>query len=198
MKVFVRRFSSWTDADNAPKLSFVSMLLRRRLSFLSRMVVQVVHDVSEDLPAAPVTFASEFGEIQRQFRISSEILDAGEVSPAQFSLSVFNAPAATASIVEKNMSAYRAVFAGKRSFEDGLREAAAPLLSGRESERIFVFADERIPETNRTIAPYPNPVCALALRLSTDPQDARTELNLSPLPETSTAAEQALYFLQRL
>lgn len=198
MKLFIRRFSSWTDAENAPKLAFVSMLLRRRLSFLSRMVVQVVHDVSADLPKAPVTFASEFGEIQRQFRISSEILDSGEVSPAQFSLSVFNAPISTSSIVEQNMSAYRAVFAGKKSFEDGLREAAAPLLSGRETERIFVFADERLPEAYSTIASYPNPVCALALYLSTDAKDSVCELDLSPLPEASTAAEQALHFLQRL
>lgn len=196
MSIFIQRYSAWTDAENMPKLSFVPMLFRRRLSDLSKMVAYVAHDVSEGFPPAPMTFASEFGEIQRQFQISSGILDSGEVSPAKFSLSVFNAPVAAASIIENNMTGYSAIFSGNRSFEDGLREAATPLLSGKESERIFVFADERIPEAYSEISPYPNPVCALALRLSTEQSDSVCELELSTLPEKDTAAEQALYFLE--
>lgn len=196
MSIFIQRYSAWTDEKNMPKLSFAPMLFRRRLSDLSKMVAYVAHDVSEGFSPAPMTFASEFGEIQRQFQISSGILDSGEVSPAKFSLSVFNAPVAAASIIESNMTGYRAIFSGKRSFEDGLREAYSALLSGRESERIFVFADERIPETYSEISPYPNPVCALALRLSTEQSDSVCELELSTLPEKDTAAEQALYFLE--
>lgn len=196
MSVFIQRYSAWTDAENMPKLAFVPMLFRRRLSDLSKMVAYVVHDISDGYAPVPMIFASEFGEIQRQFKISSGILSSGEISPAMFSLSVFNAPVAAASIIEKNTTGYSAVFAGKRSFEDGLREASAPLLSGRETERIFVFADESIPSAYSKISPYPNPVCALAMRLSTEPAEAICELDLSPLPETDTAAEQALYFLE--
>ena len=72
----------------------------------------------------------------------------------------------------------------------------APLLSGREKEPIFVFADERLPETYASISNYPNAVCAIALRLSTDAQDAICELDLSPLPEGNSAADQALTFLK--
>ncbi len=196
MSIFIQRYSAWTDENDMPKLSFVPMLFRRRLSNLSKMVAYVVHDVSDGFSPVPMTFSSEFGEIQRQFQISSGILDSGEVSPAKFSLSVFNAPIAAASIIENNMTGYSAIFSGKRSFEDGLREAAAPLLSGKESERIFVFADERIPEAYSKISPYPNPVCALALRLSTEQADSVCELDPLSLPETDTAAEQALYFLE--
>ena len=196
MGLYVQKHSAWTDAENMPKLAFVPMLFRRRLSDITRMVLSVVHDVSDGLPPVPMTFASEFGEIRRQFEISTGILDSGEVSPAKFSQSVFNTPVAAASIVEKNRAGYRAVFAGRRSFENGLREAIAPILSGRETERIFVFADERIPSEYAPIAPVPNPVCALALRISSEASDAVCELDLSPLPETSTAAEQALYFLE--
>lgn len=196
MNLYVQRFSAWTDEVNLPKLDFVPMLFRRRLSAITKMVVKTVHDISAGLPPTHVTFASEFGEIQRQFKISSGILCAGSVSPANFSLSVFNAPASATSIVEQNMAGYSAVFAGKKSFEDGLKEAAAPILSGRESDRIFVFADERIPEEYAPIAVFPNPVCALALRLSKNSQGALCELDLSPLSETATAADQALAFLK--
>ena len=196
MSLYVKKFSAWTDAENPPKIAFVPMLFRRRLSAATKMVVNTVHEVSAGLPPVHITFASEFGEIQRQYKISEGILATGEVSPAQFSLSVFNAPVSAASITEKNMVGYSAVFAGKKSFENGLKEAAAPLLSGREKERIFVFADERLPETYASISNYPNAVCAIALRLSTDAQDAICELDLSPLPEGNSAADQALTFLK--
>lgn len=193
MNIYVQKFSAWTD-ENPPKLEFVPMLFRRRLSALTKMVVKTVHAVSEGLPPSPITFASEFGEICRQYKISGGILDSGEVSPANFSLSVFNTPASAASIVERDMTGYRAVFSGKKSFENGLKEAAAAIVSGRASERIFVFADERLPKEYSSIAVYPNPVCALAIRLSNDSAGAICELDLSPLPETETAAEQASIF----
>ena len=108
MNVYVTRFSAWTD-EHPPKLNFVPMLFRRRLSDITKMVVQTVHDVSEGLSHTHVTFASEFGEIQRQYKISEGILSSGEVSPAQFSLSVFNIPASASSIVEQNMVGHSAV-----------------------------------------------------------------------------------------
>lgn len=80
MSLFIQRYSAWTDEKNMPRLSFVPMLFRRRLSDLSKMVAYVVHDVSDGFSPAPMTFASEFGEIQRQFQISSGILESGEVS----------------------------------------------------------------------------------------------------------------------
>ncbi len=196
MKIYVQKFFAWTDGENSPKLEFVPMLFRRRLSALTKMVIKTVHAVSDGLPPVPITFASEFGETTRQYKISDGILSSGEVSPANFSLSVFNTPASATSIVERNMTGYRAVFSGKRSFEYGLRESLMPIVSGRASERIFVFADERIPEEYSSIAVYPNPVCALALRISSNADGALCELDLSPLPETATAAEQALIFLR--
>ncbi|MCI5601493.1 MAG: beta-ketoacyl synthase chain length factor [Hallerella porci] len=194
MNLYVKKFSAWTSED-LPKLPYVSMLFRRRLSAITKMVVETVHAVSENLEPVHVTFASEFGEIVRQHKISEGILETSEVMPAQFSLSVFNAPVSAASIVEKNMQGYSAIFGGIYSFENGLKEACAPLISGRETERMFVFADERIPEDYQKIAPYPNPICALALRISTQKENSICELDFSKLPEFSTAAEQALYFL---
>ena len=108
-KVFIERLASFvpTEARPKPDVSFVPMLTRRRLSYISRMVVLVSDQVSRDnegnkLTPCKVTFASQFGEISQQLKISQTLLDTGMVSPAHFSLSVFNASTANASILETN------------------------------------------------------------------------------------------------
>ena len=108
-KVFIERLASFvpTEARPKPDVSFVPMLTRRRLSYISRMVVLVSDQVSRDnegnkLTPCKVTFASQFGEISQQLKISQTLLDTGMVSPAHFSLSVFNASIANASILETN------------------------------------------------------------------------------------------------
>lgn len=183
-----------------PKLPFVPMLTRRRLSALSRMVVLVNHEVA-GVPAK-ITFASEFGEIVQQLKISENYLDHGTVSPAQFSLSVFNASVANATILEKNEAGYSAVFAGKDSFTSGLKDCVAALQSGNETERIFIFADELLPEVYAPIAgvPYPNSPCALAIRMTLDPSDTLGELDMdfSKIHEAKfeAASDEALAYIK--
>mgnify|MGYP004446640887 FL=1 len=185
---------------SAPKLDFVPMLFRRRLSDISKMVVWTVHQVSKGLEPVKNTFASEFGEIQRQLKISMQLLETNNVSPSHFSLSVFNSPAAASSISEQNMAGYSATFAGPDSFRAGLIEAVSALKSGADEERIFVFADEGIPETYAPISCYPNVPIALALRLSVRSDDGAVPLKdfrSDEWPCTKTAAEQVLHFIKQ-
>lgn len=214
-KVFIERLASFvpTEAHPKPDVSFVPMLTRRRLSYISRMVVLVSDQVSRDkddnkLSPCKVTFASQFGEISQQLKISQTLLDTGMVSPAHFSLSVFNASIANASILETNTAGYSAVFSGKDAFTTGLTDCIAALESESADTRTFIFADELIPETYAPVAgvPYPNAVCALALRLTkeeskADPSlkriDVASQLSLLKLLRNNfnTAAEQAIAFL---
>jgi len=202
-----------TDAHPKPDVSFVPMLTRRRLSYVSRMVVLVSEQVSRDkdgnkFPPCKVTFASQFGEITQQLKISETLIDTGMVSPAHFSLSVFNASVANASILESNTAGYSAVFSGKDAFSTGLTDCLAALEVENIDSRTFIFADELIPETYAPVAgvPYPNAVCALALRLTkeeskADPSlkriDVASQLSLLKLLRNNfdTAAEQAIAFL---
>ena len=130
------------------------------------------------------------------------------VSPAHFSLSVFNASIANASILETNTAGYSAVFSGKDAFTTGLTDCIAALESESTDTRTFIFADELIPETYAPVAgvPYPNAVCAIALRLTTDESKADTSFKnvdiASQLAQLKmlrnnfdTAAEQAIAFL---
>ena len=214
-KVFIERLASFvpTEAHPKPDVSFVPMLTRRRLSYISRMVVLVSDQVSRDnegnkLTPCKVTFASQFGEISQQLKISQTLLDTGMVSPAHFSLSVFNASIANASILETNTAGYSAVFSGKDAFTTGLTDCIAALESESADTRTFIFADELIPETYAPVAgvPYPNAVCAIALRLTTDGSKADpTFKNVDIANQLAqlkmlrnnfdTAAEQAVAFL---
>lgn len=214
-KVFIERLASFvpTEAHPKPDVSFVPMLTRRRLSYISRMVVLVSDQVSRDnegnkLTPCKVTFASQFGEISQQLKISQTLLDTGMVSPAHFSLSVFNASIANASILETNTAGYSAVFSGKDAFTTGLTDCIAALESENADTRTFIFADELIPETYAPVAgvPYPNAVCAIALRLTTDESKADpTFKNVNIANQLAqlkmlrnnfdTAAEQAIAFL---
>ena len=214
-KVFIERLASFvpTEARPKPDVSFVPMLTRRRLSYISRMVVLVSDQVSRDnegnkLTPCKVTFASQFGEISQQLKISQTLIDTGMVSPAHFSLSVFNASIANASILETNTAGYSAVFSGKDAFTTGLTDCIAALESECADTRTFIFADELIPETYAPVAgvPYPNAVCAIALRLTTDESKADpTFKNVDIAGQLAqlkmlrnnfdTAAEQAIAFL---
>jgi len=214
-KVFIERLASFvpTEAHPKPDVSFVPMLTRRRLSYISRMVVLVSDQVSRDnegnkFTPCMVTFASQFGEISQQLKISQTLLDTGMVSPAHFSLSVFNASIANASILETNTAGYSAVFSGKDAFTTGLTDCIAALESESADTRTFIFADELIPETYAPVAgvPYPNAVCAIALRLTTDESKANpTFKNVDIAGQLAqlkmlrnnfdTAAEQAIAFL---
>ena len=214
-QVFIERMASFipTEARPKPDVSFVPMLTRRRLSYISRMVVLVSDHVSRDangnkLDPCKVTFASQFGEINQQLKISQTLIDTGMVSPAHFSLSVFNASVANASILEANTAGYSAVFSGKDAFSTGLSDCLAALEVEKADSRTFIFADELIPEVYAPVAgvPYPNAVCAIALRLTTDESKADPTLkNVNVLNQLAylkmlhnnfdTAAEQALAFL---
>ena len=214
-KVFIEKIASFipTEARPKPDVSFVPMLTRRRLSYVSRMVVLVSDQVSRDkngnkLEPCKVTFASQFGEITQQLKISETLIDTGMVSPAHFSLSVFNTSIANASILESNTAGYSAVFSGKDAFTTGLTDCLAALENEPGDSRTFIFADELIPETYAPVAgvPYPNAVCAIALRLTKDESkadpslknvDVAKQLSLLKMLRNNfdTAAEQALAFL---
>jgi len=217
-KVYIERFASFvpTEAMPKPDVSFVPMLTRRRLSNLSRMVVYTSDKISKDdngntLTPCKVTFASQYGEITQQLKIAEILIDTGKVSPSHFSSSVFNTPVANATILEKNMAGYSAIYGGKRAFADGLADCLAAMRIEPAEDRSFIFADELIPETYAPIAgvPYPNAVCAVALRLTTNEakadkryKDFDLDLLLQNLKflqgNFSTAAEEALAFLGSL
>lgn len=140
----------------SPSLNYTDPLFRRRLSQLSKMTVDVVHSLVEksklDLNTK-IVFASFRGELEREFKINKSIIEDKMILPASFSLSVFNAPIALATIACKLKGGYSCVFPSYDNFYNGLACGLSPILSGKEDKILFVYADELIPVEYSDFAP---------------------------------------------
>jgi hypothetical protein len=185
-KLFVSRFSAWAPGLSGPEdwkewtlnkreipqimdspaLEFVSPLFRRRLSQVSRMTIQVLRDLSLPGESVKVVFLSFRGEISRQLEINRMLIQEGDLTPAAFSLSVFNTPPALAAIALGLTAGYSALYPGQNRFDQGFSAAAAPVLCGAEEETAFVYADELCPQEYGDLCPVPNEPLAFAALLS--------------------------------
>lgn len=132
----------------SPSLSYTDPLFRRRLSQLSKMTVEVVHNLIEKTNIGSdtkIVFVSFRGELDREFKINQSIIEDETILPAGFSLSVFNAPVALATIACKLKAGYNCIFPSYDDFKDGLTCAASSILAGKQEKLIFVYGDELIP-----------------------------------------------------
>ena len=91
------------NSCDVPKLEFTTPVFRRRLSQISKMTIQVVHALTEKIECKNLkqVFVSTRGEINRELQINSQLINDKEILPAAFSLSVFNAPVALATLACK-------------------------------------------------------------------------------------------------
>lgn len=121
----------------APDVSFVPPLLRRRLSPLQRMFFALARGVGAE-DAGWIVFASRDGEDTLTRRIVADFREDGSVSPHRFSASVYNASPGLWSVFAGNRAPYTAVAAGDDTIECGLLE----LLAGRAEDGVLVHAEE--------------------------------------------------------
>jgi hypothetical protein len=170
-----------------PALEFTTSIFRRRLSQISRMTIQVVHDLVEKTDCSRNTkmvFISERGEITQEFNINKTLIEENIVMPAAFSLSVFNAPIALASIVMKMTGGYSAVYPSDSNFYDGFAAAAATVLSGRDSQVMLVYADELVPEEYGALCPPDAVPFAFAALLSEFSEELHRTVTVDAVPST--------------
>lgn len=172
-KIYISNLHAWNaspeNPKEKPKLEFADPLFKRRLSQITRMTIQVVHDLIEEVPKAAEykqVFVSFRGEIEREFTINRGIIEDSEILPAGFSLSVFNTPIAAASLSLGLKAGYSVIYPSKSNFKDGLLGAAAPVLSGSEEKIILVYADEYVPDEYGALQPENNRGKAFACILS--------------------------------
>jgi hypothetical protein len=162
----------------APALGHLPALFKRRLSLLSRMVLHVGHELCPGPREVKTVFASEYGEISQQLKLTASLLDSGEVAPAVFSLSVFNAPVALLSMAEKNTDRLIALNAGPASFAVGLWDALALLRRSGDPEVLLLAADEAIPAPFDELAPANHVPYALGLLLGSAPAEGTLSLEM--------------------
>ncbi|WP_240999111.1 beta-ketoacyl synthase chain length factor, partial [Pseudomonas viridiflava] len=76
------------DSNEAPDVSFLPAMQRRRLGRMARMAFAVGWPLSEDHERMPLVFVSRHGETPRTFEILRDLAADEPMSPTQFSLSV--------------------------------------------------------------------------------------------------------------
>ena len=134
-----------SSSNKGPEISFTEPMFRRRLSQISKMTIQVIYDLKPLKENIKIFFLSFRGEISKQFQVNVELIKENSISPAAFSLSVFNAPVALATMALGLKGGYTAIYPGKNSFADGIIAATAALNCTAEEELVFVYADEEVP-----------------------------------------------------
>jgi len=212
-EIYVTRLSAWAPGINSsaewnewasgkrnisfntkgPEITFTDSMFRRRLSQISKMTVQVIHDLlppeTEMKKNAKIFFLSFRGELSRQYQINKMLIEEKELSPAAFSLSVFNAPVALASIALGLKGGYTALYPGNNSFTAGIKAAQAALLCGKEEEIVFVYADEQAPPEYECFSKDVPAAFGLLLSCKAAP---------ASVPLSSLQAETPIDFLRQL
>jgi len=156
-------------SSESPKIEFTDPMFRRRLSQISKMTIQVVHDILPVKEETKMLFLSFRGELSKQFKINKMQIEDGSFLPAAFSTSVFNAPVALASMAFGLKGGYTAVYPGNNSIKAGLIAAVAMLNTGQADELVVVYADEEVPQEYSGLVPEPLPPFAFSLLLSEKP-----------------------------
>lgn len=197
--MFVSKLCVWEppadDLSAAPKLEWTEPIFRRRLSQLTKMTVQVVHDLFSDGTLdknTKLVFLSFRGELEREFKVNKTLIEEESILPAAFSLSVFNAAIAQATIALGLKGGYTCVFPSGADFASGVLSAAAPVLAqGGDSKTVLVYADENVPDYYKNFLQGPNEPLAFAALLSSQKTDNSVELDLEKIPRSPREFVQA-------
>ncbi|CAK9891754.1 hypothetical protein PS652_04618 [Pseudomonas fluorescens] len=129
-------------AEQAPDVSFLPAMQRRRLSHLARMAFAVGWPLAESCKDLPLVFVSRHGETPRTFEILSDLANEQPLSPTQFSLSVHNAVIGLWSIMRGETSEMTALAAAGDGFEQGVMEAACLLREGAPAVLLIVTEEQ--------------------------------------------------------
>jgi hypothetical protein len=119
------------------------------------------------LPVKPCCiFASRHGELGRTVKIIDSIVKLQDVSPTDFSLSVFNTALGLYSIFTENKAPSTMVVGGEDTFGSALIEAMTYLRRFPDLPVLLVYFDEPLPEPLQCMENPPGPIFSIALLLS--------------------------------
>lgn len=182
MQFSLQAWSAWSSdkssrddweawAIGEPDISAVPVMQRRRMSSLSRMAFATAAACSDGVSTMPCCiFASRHGELTRTVKIIETIVAGGAVSPADFSLSVFNTALGLYSIVTGNTSPSTMVVAGEDTFGSALIEASLYLARFPGTQVLLVYFDEPLPDPLNLMDEPGSEAFSLALLLAAGTQ----------------------------
>jgi hypothetical protein len=150
-----------------PDVSAVPAMQRRRMSSLSKMAFATASTCSAALTISPCCiFASRHGELKRTVKIIESLVQLEDVSPTDFSLSVFNTALGLYSIFTRNKGPSTMVVGGEDTFGSALIEAKTYLNRFPEVPVLLVYFDEPLPEPLSSMEDSPGSSFSMALLFS--------------------------------
>lgn len=157
------------DTIEIPKLAFLPLMQRRRLSPLGRVVLSTLYPLFEKysqqgMPAS-VVLASRWGDIQLTVKALEELSSEKTLSPTGFSTSVHNAIGGLFSMFAHFTGNITSMAAGENTIGSALTEAKAQLV---EYPLVFVsIYEDKTPEVFYKYGKIPFPF-AVTLVLSNE------------------------------
>ena len=177
---------------DTPACAHIPPLLRRRCSFLARMVLEVAFRVCEETQTPPhqvhTIYCSRHGEMQTLRTLFDDLAAASPLSPTFFGNAVHHAPTGYWSITAQNPLISRTISGGERSFAYGYLEASCLLSQYPEQPVLLVVADEILPEPFVTAQHSPPLSYAVALLLRAGENAGSISLQFGPSGPRTTRA----------
>ena len=180
-KFYINKYSF--VKDEIPDLSFIPMLMRRKLDNFGKATLYSLYNVYEKNTEAKLIFASCYGDIERVKKLITQRQEEGEISPTGFSFSVHNATIGLFSLLNSIKSSYNSISAGKDTLINALLEA---ILDTQSSPVIFCYA-----ENNEKLE-------SLALSISKEKQNENSiaiTIDLNEKAENKNSFEEIISFL---
>jgi len=195
---YLHNWEYWTPDHPIEKSDTTPALLRRRVSSLGRHALSVAWELPEAANARLI-LSSRHGEFSRTLSLLEAVNGQGELSPADFTLSVHNALIGLLSIAHGNRRGHTAIAAGQESFCFGLLEAVAYLKENPDEPVLLIHFDEPLPGSFAEFnEPYEQPI-VLALALGATGKNEMLQIDFESTPhEEKISCSHAQDFLNFL
>ena len=183
--------SSQTKADNTTLASSLKPALKRRLDIYGRAAAEVLARTLGTNDNPYIVFASRHGNIERTVKLLHQVIAEEALSPADFSMSVHNAPVGIASINWSITKSHTAVAAGPNSLLAGLTEALCQINDVNEPV-ILCYIDLPLPDVYKYLEQENQTGTALAVRfepMSETNQSDSYVANFRPTSETAQISD---------
>ena len=137
-KFYINKYSY--IKDTIPDLSFIPMLMRRKLDNFGKAALYNLYNVYEENTAPKLIFASCYGDIERVKKLINQRQEENEISPTGFSFSVHNATIGLFSLLNSIKSSYNSISAGNDTLSNGLLEA---IIYSKTTTAVFCYAENK-------------------------------------------------------
>lgn len=216
LPVRVAEWAAWTEntgyilngqaADNLPP---VPLALRRRITPIGRRAMEAAWTLlstgpktSQGVSSAPrIILVSRHGEYDRTLTLFQSLIEDGDVSPADFGLSVHHALTGLLSIATGNREGHTAISAAADPLASGLLEAVSTVIDSGKPALLLYFDQPLPPQYGGLEAVAPEDFAeatVIALLLHPGPANTRLYHTAAPMqgPAPGPAAAILLDALQ--